>query len=141
MYFNLSCEVCTSNRLRMLAGPAPKGKGKEKKEAGGRQTTLFGLPAVSAPEKEKKAPGRKKKANGAEESQASTTMSTSETQATDTTMVTEETADSQATEIIDEPMNMDSQVETQPIEEDDDEPIEWPDSPAAQTSKLVDVDA
>ena len=115
-----------------------KGKGKDKKESGGRQTTLFGLPSVPAPEKEKKVVGRKKKTPTAEaESQLSTTVS-------EETQITE---DSQMTEV-DEPMNPDDQkqqapqVTAEPAEgEEDEEPIDWPDSPVGESSTLVDVGA
>ena len=95
-----------------MVGGAAKGKtGKDKKETGGRQTTLFGLPApTSAQDKDKKAAaaaGRKKKGNGgdsqAEDSQATVIVEESqetqetqeETQMTDVVMEedTQEVAD------------------------------------------------
>ncbi|EMD37802.1 hypothetical protein CERSUDRAFT_114458 [Gelatoporia subvermispora B] len=114
---------------------AAKGKGKEKKAAG-RQTTLFGLPPPSEPEK--KAPGRprKKTPTDAEESQATTEYGgASETQTTDVAMsdVQDDTQESlvQETPEMNESMN-DGETETPGSPE----PIEWPPSPVAQTRAL-----
>lgn len=123
-----------------------KGKGKDKKESGGRQTTLFGLPSVSAPEKEKKAPGRKKKAQSGESQQSTTTVS-EETQILEETQLID---DSQVTEInifmdtdtqVDEASSRTASVPTTDKEgEEGEEPIDWPASPAAETVALPVVD-
>ena len=115
--------------LTVLAGSA-KGKAKDK-EAGVRQTTLFGLPAVSQPDK-KAAPTKKKKA--ADESQ------TQDSQATVIDSQTEETQGSQATDVV---MVNDTQVSEEPSgagDEDEEEPIEWPESPERGTSALPEVE-
>ncbi|THH30799.1 hypothetical protein EUX98_g3387 [Antrodiella citrinella] len=114
-------------------------KGKAKKDTGGRQTTLFGLPSVSVPEKEKKVPGRKKKAESQREG--------STIEETESTVI-----DSQATELIESQMTETDvpMEETQPVEEPPamevtadgvEEPIEWPASPSAGSNTLVDVGA
>ncbi|TCD67448.1 hypothetical protein EIP91_012365 [Steccherinum ochraceum] len=120
-----------------------KGKAKDKKEFGGRQSTLFGMPSAPAAEKKKdpKAPNRKKKASPTPvpdepESQATVT-SAEETQPTG--------EDSQVTEV-GEPMDVDESQGAAATNGDDeeggDEPIDWPASPVAGSRALsVDVGA
>ncbi|TFK94640.1 hypothetical protein K466DRAFT_475981 [Polyporus arcularius HHB13444] len=117
-----------------------RSKGKEKKD-GGKQTTLFGFQPTEKDKKVPAAAARKKKSSPAEESQDSTTADTQiETQQTDVVMV-----DSQPDDLAGEDTQTDSQldggdtqVDTQ-IEEtqlDDEEPIDWPDSPEPQRRAL-----
>ncbi|EKM54305.1 uncharacterized protein PHACADRAFT_196736 [Phanerochaete carnosa HHB-10118-sp] len=114
---------------------AAKGKAKDKKEAGGRQTTLFGLPTVAQPDK-KTAPIKKKKTS-ADDSQ------TQDSQATVIDSQTEETQDSQATDVVMGDAQTDPQITEEPsgaAGEDDDEPIEWPESPEQGTTALPEVE-
>ncbi|CAL1707133.1 unnamed protein product [Somion occarium] len=118
-----------------------KGKSKDKKETG-RQTTLFGLPAVPPPEK--KAPGRKKKANVAEESQSQSQRGSAEPTAKPAEEKT--SAESQDTDVT-MLESQESQVLTELAEESQErtaspEPIDWPDSPAPvepEESTLVEI--
>ncbi|RPD78202.1 hypothetical protein L226DRAFT_551036 [Lentinus tigrinus ALCF2SS1-7] len=108
--------------------PTQKGKAKEKKD-GSKQTTLFGFQPV---EKDKKAPAvsRKKTSSPVGESQDSAGGDTqTDTQLTDIVM-----EDSQ----VDSLAGGDTQIDTQTEETqlDDEEPIEWPDSPEPQRRVL-----
>ncbi|OSD04053.1 hypothetical protein PYCCODRAFT_1408512 [Trametes coccinea BRFM310] len=100
-------------------------KAKPRKEAG-KQTTLFGLPAVQPGEK--KGPGRPKKAGTPVEESAKSARkeSPSETQPY-------ESQEGGDTQIIDEPSQIPTEVETQEADamdvEDPGTPIEWPPSP------------
>ena len=123
-----------------VGGAAAKGKAtKDKKEIGGRQTTLFGLPAPA--QQDMKTAGKKKKAAGesqTEDSQATVIEKESQN----------EEQDSQATDIV---MEESQQVGTEqeasqmPVEfeaddtREDSPPIEWPESPVAQRAALVDA--
>lgn len=121
----------------ILVGPA-NGKGKEKekeKKDLSRQTTLFGLPGKQPNEKKSKS-----KQTDTTGGKASAGACESQTQGnvTDVNMVEappippqSETAALVETQAVEQ----DSLVETQPLDEDD-EPIEWPESPQAPLVEL-----
>ncbi|PIL34239.1 hypothetical protein GSI_03950 [Ganoderma sinense ZZ0214-1] len=125
---------------------AGKGKGKEKKDVG-RQTTLFGLPAVQPAEKDKKvAGGKKKKAAAETESQESGKGQNTQTDTQVDTQTTDVAMDeSQADSLANDDTQVDeeqTQLEDTQLDNDMDteEPIDWPDSPPRQQREL-DVDA
>ncbi|KAI6033002.1 hypothetical protein F5J12DRAFT_946238 [Pisolithus orientalis] len=114
-----------------------KGKEKEKKDLS-RQTTLFGLPPKQIAEsKSKNTTG---KIPGTE-SQGSSSIGESQTQTTDVDM-TEASSVSKSLTFEDgtlvQPHEDGNVVETQPIEEDEEgEPIDWPDSPQTSGVELA----
>ncbi|TBU37864.1 hypothetical protein BD309DRAFT_973062 [Dichomitus squalens] len=132
------------------AAEADKGKrgaagGKGRPKDAGRQTTLFGLPAVQPAEKEKKAPAKKRKAaGGGGESQEASKGLESQTQTETQTDTQPDVAmdDSQAETLANDDTQIDeqqTQLETQ-ADDMDEEPIEWPESPPRQQRELA-VDA
>ncbi|KAH9942276.1 uncharacterized protein BXZ73DRAFT_87916 [Epithele typhae] len=107
-----------------------KGKGKEKKEIG-RQTTLFGLPPGQTVEK--KAAGRKKKAGTpAEDSQESELK----TQATDEPQTDVAMEDSQADTLSGGDTQLEEPTRLVNGQAENDEVIEWPDSPEPNGKQL-----
>ncbi|GJE94936.1 WD40 repeat domain-containing protein [Phanerochaete sordida] len=110
-----------------------KGKAKAK-ETGGKQTTLFGLPAVA--QADKKAAGAKKKKGAVSDSQ------TQDSQATIIDSQADETQDSQMTDVAMEETQetQDAEEPTAATAEDDEEPIDWPDSPERGVAALPEVE-
>ncbi|KAG1752912.1 hypothetical protein EDB19DRAFT_1670517 [Suillus lakei] len=98
-----------------------KDKEKDKKDLS-RQTTLFGLPSKPPAEKDKRA---KKKADVAPEAEEAKQSPPADSQAMDV-----ETEDATLVDCQAHPDPSDVQMDTQPLDVDD-EPIEWPDSPPA----------
>ena len=113
--------------------PGPAAKGKPKKDTGGKQTTLFGLPAPAPPEKKLTAK-KGKKAAARQDSQATAIDS----QDADVVMVASTPPDADGdTQPVDA-----SQVPTEVDAEEragSEEPIEWPESPVAGTAELVEA--
>ena len=115
-------------------GPTGKGKTKDKKDTGGKQTTLFGLP-MGAPT-EKKPAGKKKKGSESQTQDSQTTVIDSQqtepdSQDTDVVMVA-------STQPIEEESQVPTEVDSQE-REGSEEPIEWPDSPVSRTAALVEA--
>ncbi|KAI6169326.1 hypothetical protein EDD17DRAFT_1772210 [Pisolithus thermaeus] len=112
-----------------------KGKERERKDLP-RQTTLFGLPSKQPPESKLKKNATTGKIPGVE-SQGSN-VGESQTQITDVDMTETLTASKPSTfeDTLVQPHEVDDVVETQPIDEDE-EPIDWPESPQASGAELV----
>ncbi|KAI6125763.1 hypothetical protein EV401DRAFT_2055604 [Pisolithus croceorrhizus] len=114
-----------------------KGKEREKKDLP-RQTTLFGLPPKQPAENKSKKNAATGKIPGVE-SQGSN-VGESQTQITDVDMTEALTASKPSTfeDTLVQPHEADDVVETQPVGEDEDEePIDWPESPQASGADLV----
>lgn len=111
-----------------------KGKERERKDLS-RQTTLFGLPPKQ-PAESKSKNATTRKIPGVE-SQGSR-VGESQTQITDVDMTEALTTSESPTfeDTLVQPREVDDVVETQPIDEDE-EPIDWPDSPQASGAELV----
>lgn len=106
-----------------------KGKAKESEsQRGPKQTTLFGLPAAALDSSVKKSSAPSKsdssKATGTEDETQETQNETTKSQAT-TTCDVQGNEETQETQVLDQapPQEMN----------DDEEPIEWPDSPPPQS--------
>ncbi|KAI6121564.1 hypothetical protein F5141DRAFT_1186762 [Pisolithus sp. B1] len=112
-----------------------KGKERERKDLP-RQTTLFGLPSKQPAESKSKKNATTGKIPGVE-SQGSN-VGESQTQITDVDMTETLTASKPSTfeDTLVQPHEVDDVVETQPIDEDE-EPIDWPESPQASGAELV----
>ncbi|KAI0727995.1 hypothetical protein C8Q72DRAFT_974843 [Fomitopsis betulina] len=114
--------------------PAPaKGKAatkeKEKKSVA-RQTTLFGLPPIPAPEKQEKKSGRKKKASGSQADSQQT--EDTETQMTD--MGEPASVEPEDTLAVEGDTTGDSQMDAAMEDDGSPEPLDWPASPAHDSS-------
>lgn len=125
----LSISLCPVAHPRRCTGPATKGR--PKKDTGGKQTTLFGLPA---PAEKKPAAKRGRKAAAATQDSQATAVDADvvmvagtppdadgETQAADASQVPTEGGGAEGERAGRE------------------EPIEWPESPVAGAAELVDV--
>jgi len=121
----------------ILEGPANgKGKEKEEKKDLSRQTTLFGLPAKQPNEKKAKAKqtattGGKASAGACESQTQAKLMDVDMAEASSILLPQSETATLVETQVVEQA----SLVETQPLDEDD-EPIEWSESPQAPLVEL-----
>lgn len=119
---------------RISTPPGPAAKGKAKKETGGKQTTLFGLPPGAPPEK--KSAGRKKKAADSQATAIDSQQTEADSQDADVVMVasTPPEPETQTAEQSQVPTEADAEER-----EGSEEPIEWPESPVARAAELAEV--
>ena len=132
-----------AHHVDMIRVGTLNGKGKEKekeKKNLSRQTTLFGLPAKQSSESEKKSKSKRTATTNGKASADSASASESQMQAkamdvemTEAPSVPPQPED--ATLVETQTFKQASLVETQPLEEDE-EPIEWPESPQASGVEL-----
>ncbi|KAI0320775.1 WD40 repeat-like protein [Amylostereum chailletii] len=129
-------EAAETGRPKGVKGKAATVNGK--KDVGPRQTTLFGLPQpAAAPEKVEKRGRPKRKADDSQPSSGGTSKSV--TPARDVVAVADRADIKVDTQTRSQTATIvDSQTkETQVIVEGDDEPIDWPESPQAETTNLA----